>query len=410
MESISDNTTTQNQPEPHHLSNKETRQIVTPYAFHVSPELFGTALARPKKRVIAIGIDMLLVAILSQSAGFLLAGVAAVTFFRAGNRLKLKKRFNAARLGLRFIAASMLFVFAFGIFDEYAQENKPNELGSKISKEITKSGADTFSIVGLTASYMVKAGSLMKKVDNKECVPAYDCWHELGDELVDKIADINMPVDEAMDVVEGVMEFSDDSLTKDEQKTMFGEWRVLLEQAKIAQEPQLSAQNTATQQQATVDQVSKPELEQPIEKTEKDKKTKKSQKNTDDEDDEDNSSSGIVAWGKSLLEDLGIGFGWAAFYFSIFTSWWKGQTPGKKLLGIKVIKLDGSTPTLWESFGRYGGYGAGFATGLLGFLQVYWDPNRQAIQDKISETLVIDLRIPKVNFIPEHNNHTGTEL
>ena len=40
-------------------------------------------------------------------------------------------------------------------------------------------------------------------------------------------------------------------------------------------------------------------------------------------------------------------------------------------------------------FGRYGGYGAGFATGLLGFLQVYWDPNRQAIQDKISATVVI---------------------
>ena len=62
------------------------------------------------------------------------------------------------------------------------------------------------------------------------------------------------------------------------------------------------------------------------------------------------------------------------------------------MLGIRVIKLDGSSLNLWESFGRYGGYGAGFATGLLGFLQIYWDPNRQAIQDKISETLVIDLR------------------
>ena len=42
--------------------------------------------------------------------------------------------------------------------------------------------------------------------------------------------------------------------------------------------------------------------------------------------------------------------------------------------------------------GRYGGYGAGLATGLMGFLQIYWDPNRQAIQDKISETLVVDIR------------------
>jgi hypothetical protein len=35
---------------------------------------------------------------------------------------------------------------------------------------------------------------------------------------------------------------------------------------------------------------------------------------------------------------------------------------------------------------------------LSGFLQVYWDPNRQAIQDKISETLVINIRKPKVAF------------
>ncbi len=49
-----------------------------------------------------------------------------------------------------------------------------------------------------------------------------------------------------------------------------------------------------------------------------------------------------------------------------------------------------------DCFGRYGGYGAGFATGLLGFLQVYWDPNRQAIQDKISATVVIKGSINQV--------------
>jgi len=41
---------------------------------------------------------------------------------------------------------------------------------------------------------------------------------------------------------------------------------------------------------------------------------------------------------------LGIGFGWGHFYLhSIFrTAWWKGPNgQAKKLLGIKVIKLDG---------------------------------------------------------------------
>lgn len=117
----------------------------------------------------------------------------------------------------------------------------------------------------------------------------------------------------------------------------------------------------------------------------------------------------ILAWLQGIAADLGLGFGWAAFYFSIFTAWWRGQTPGKRLLGIQVIKLDGSSLNLWESFGRYGGYGAGIATGLLGFLQIYWDPNRQAIQDKISETLVIDLRKERVAFEPSSPAASATQ-
>ena len=71
-----------------------------------------------------------------------------------------------------------------------------------------------------------------------------------------------------------------------------------------------------------------------------------------------------LAWLKGLVEDLGLGFGWAAFYFTMFTALWYGQTPGKKLFNIRVIQLDGTPLSVWDSFGRYGGYGAGIATGL----------------------------------------------
>lgn len=101
------------------------------------------------------------------------------------------------------------------------------------------------------------------------------------------------------------------------------------------------------------------------------------------------STYSIIEWVKGFISDLGLGFGWAALYYSVFTAWFNGKTPGKRIINIRVLKLDGSGLSLWESFGRYGGYGAGLATGLLGFMQIYWDPNRQAIQDKISETLVI---------------------
>ncbi|MEI8647509.1 hypothetical protein P4S73_05355 [Paraglaciecola sp. Hal342] len=73
-----------------HLTQKETRNQVTPYAFHVSKSLFGTPLARPIKRGFALMVDAALVALLSQASNIFLALIAAVTFFRAGNRLKKK--------------------------------------------------------------------------------------------------------------------------------------------------------------------------------------------------------------------------------------------------------------------------------------------------------------------------------
>ena len=89
---------------------------------------------------------------------------------------------------------------------------------------------------------------------------------------------------------------------------------------------------------------------------------------------------------------IGLGFGWAIAYFTLLPFWWKGQTVGKKLFGLRVVQLTGAPLTVVNCFGRYGGYVAGMATGASGFLQVLWDSNRQAIQDKIAHTVVVDLR------------------
>lgn len=102
----------------------------------------------------------------------------------------------------------------------------------------------------------------------------------------------------------------------------------------------------------------------------------------------------VIDWLRGAFADLGISFGWAAVYFTICVAWLNGQTVGKWIVGTRIIRIDGRDISLWDSFGRYGGYGAGLATGLLGYLQVFWDLNRQAIQDKISETVVIDTRKP----------------
>lgn len=104
------------------------------------------------------------------------------------------------------------------------------------------------------------------------------------------------------------------------------------------------------------------------------------------------SDHSILKWINGILADLGIGFGWAIGYFTLFIAWNNGQTIGKKLCGIRVVQLDNTPLSLWGAFGRQGGYSAGFATGLLGFLQIYWDPNRQAIQDKLADTLVLRIK------------------
>ena len=45
--------------------------------------------------------------------------------------------------------------------------------------------------------------------------------------------------------------------------------------------------------------------------------------------------------------------------------------PGKALLRIRVIRLDGGPLRLWDCFSRAGGYGASAATLMLGFLVLY---------------------------------------
>jgi uncharacterized RDD family membrane protein YckC len=95
------------------------------------------------------------------------------------------------------------------------------------------------------------------------------------------------------------------------------------------------------------------------------------------------------------LHRLGLRFGWAIAYFSLLPFWWKGQTAGKRLFGLRVVHLAGKPLGVMDCFGRYGGYAAGLATGGIGLLHALWDPNRQAVQDKLAHTVVIDLRAPR---------------
>lgn len=72
-----------------------------------------------------------------------------------------------------------------------------------------------------------------------------------------------------------------------------------------------------------------------------------------------------------------------------------GQTPGKKMLGLKVVKEDGSKLSLWNAFERTHGYAYSLSLLLVGFLQVLWDKRSLTMHDKIAETNVVRFKKEK---------------
>lgn len=356
------------------LTSSETRQILTPFAFKIDNSLFGLPLARPWKRGVALLIDLMLIAMLAETPGEVLAIVVAITFYRLGSRKKQNggafKRF--VKVLLRIIAAFILFVVVLsgfshvaGYFDNVSENNKakPKVVDSSLSIDDMET-KDALVVAGLVTKAVIAA-------KNSEC-NEQACWYELISGDLKDISQTNLSKKEMINIADSIVEELD--ISASEKTELASQLRKDIEAipAKdLAKEESNELKNS--------EEVQVPEAP-------KGKKAENKQKST--------VYKGLE-WFKGIVDDLGLSFGWAAFYFSVFTSMWKGQTPGKKLLKIKVVQLNGTPLSFWDSFGRYGGYGAGLATGLLGFLQIYWDPNRQAIHDKVSATIVVDLTVSK---------------
>lgn len=86
---------------------------------------------------------------------------------------------------------------------------------------------------------------------------------------------------------------------------------------------------------------------------------------------------------------LGVTFGWSGIYFTLMAGAWRGRTLGKFLMQTRAVNLNGQPMTFFNAFIRHGGYVAGVAMGLLGFLRLLWEPNRQAVEDRIAGTVVL---------------------
>ncbi|HSG18425.1 MAG TPA: RDD family protein [Anaerolineae bacterium] len=78
----------------------------------------------------------------------------------------------------------------------------------------------------------------------------------------------------------------------------------------------------------------------------------------------------------------------SAIYYLFFWTL-TGQTPGKMLLGIRVVSLDGSGLTLWQALRRFIGYFLSALAIYVGYLWVLIDNRRQGWHDKLAGTIVV---------------------
>ncbi|MGO9862589.1 MAG: RDD family protein [Terriglobales bacterium] len=79
-------------------------------------------------------------------------------------------------------------------------------------------------------------------------------------------------------------------------------------------------------------------------------------------------------------------------YFGLGNYWGNGQTPGKWIARTRAMSLKSERMGAWQSIERSLGYGAAVLEGGLGFLQFFWDRNRMCAQDRLAETIVVDVR------------------
>ena len=359
-ESKQDEAHIQSEPESK-LNGTETRKIVTPYAFTVSKALLGRPLASPKRRAIAILIDFALIALISTTSALLFAAFVSIIFFRAGRHSQQSGLGKAFLLVLRGLGAILLFLVVYAFISGYDDKTDNLLLDGKFSETAIVDTAHSFSI--------------------QQCEGEIECVETLLESHFEYYSSSELETSVKIDALDKLLASSQLS---EAQISEFRDKYLVLYETNVVEKSGSADLGLGVSGQEQVEQIRSEALDEM-------QKAITEAGYADSQEDEKKSQS-IVAFFTELITDFGLGLGWAALYFSVLTAWFNGQTIGKRLLGIQVVRLDGRVPNLWESFGRYGGYGAGLATGLSGFLQLYWDPNRQAIQDKISETLVLRLK------------------
>ena len=334
---------------PTSSTSRDPRSLVTPDAFQVAPDLLGLPLATPRRRLAAVLLDLVfigIVTVVTRSFALVLGVVVAAALVRAGftrtpTRGNVFERARRASIGCLGLFVGLLTA---GLWVVLTSDSVSVEV-DEASGLVLNVGSSTFNLED--------AAGATDPIEERDAQAVRDgvTLYTL-DEVLERYATLRRAgSDDAMDQV----------LVQALEERLMSE---------VASDTLLA-------------------LEAHIEDLEDEVADAEQRRGEAEEELDDALSGGFLNWLLGVADDLGFGFGWAALYMTVWMSVTNGQTLGKRVLGLRVVRLDGLPINWWVAFERAGGYAAGFATGLLGFAQIFWDANRQAIHDRIVGTVVV---------------------
>jgi hypothetical protein len=378
----------------------DPRTIVTPYAFAVHPDLLGRPLATPGQRLGAIFVDLIVIFFLSRvGAAPLAIGSVALLFwlaFRKPGRDVLGKVFRIAVgcLGFLILVITALAILGSLYSDDILSFLEESGIEAEFQEagipDLPEGGDESQGFGGFLNIVQGFGGAL----DLQEAATAEEA-QALLNQFVERAYDSGLSRSEIRDLALQIL--PEDAEWASQAATLVE--RAIQNLAGLGDEPEETGTPAGGAQEAeareTVEALSEAALDsidrlnRSLRLAQEDRVDAEVALERARGELEAERNQGVLTWLWNLIDDLGIGFGWGALYLTITHAWWRGTSVGKKLFRIRVVMIDKRPLNWWLSFERAGGYAAGFATGLLGFAQIFWDPNRQAIHDKVSETIVI---------------------
>jgi len=384
------------------MNVRDPRTIVTPDAFRVAPDLLGLPLAGPTRRALGMLIDLMVIGV------FALLGWTATLAFIA---FMLILHFTAkggplghalVRLPVRALALTLLAVLVFGRPVSWVSSVVEDLAGPQLAS-VTHGPSDrgaTLEVDGNARALISPADLLRSGADAIRFARTRDSTEArtLARSLAEQLRGQGLTPAEITEVLGELGADSSEAPAK---------WRaVRMEAARLdsarrelraSEDSLLAAYFTAVQEDTARARILRPLIVEALSGDTLEALSSRLERREGEllearEELEERSGFSFLRLAGNLAEDLGLGFGLSGVYFTLFTILWRGRTPGKRIVGERVVKLNGKPMTWWDSFNRFGGYAAGIATGTLGFLELIWDANRQAAHDKMVGTVVLRTR------------------